>query len=177
MQRNTRSIASSALIAVLAVGCGHTVELPGDTVTSKTATTPDGDSADSRPTPVPDTAVTTPVPDPTPPPEPPPSTSQNTLPKGDVPPELVGEWDGDGPGPARLTKIAFMADGTAALYDNAGKTHFGTAVVSGSAMTIYIPGSEMIVDEWSIEQFEVEGYVFENLMLDGVSYVRQISGG
>ncbi|MBZ6475803.1 hypothetical protein [Streptomyces griseocarneus] len=105
-------------------------------------------------------------------------TPSMSLPKGDIPTELVGEWDGDGEGPARLTKIAFRADGTALLYQNTGQIHYGTAVVSGSSMVIHIPGGQMVVNHWSVETFEAGyGYVFENLILDGVSYVRQIKGG
>ncbi|MDT0385968.1 hypothetical protein [Streptomyces dubilierae] len=182
---NTVWISVVTLVALSAVGCGH-IELPEDPVTGQTVTTPAGEPAapltppDPEPDPEPNlddapTASTPPTPDRTPPPQQEPAP--DALPEGRVPQRLVGEWDGDGPGPARLTKIAFMADGTAALYPNSGGVLSGTAVVSGSSMTIYVPGTRMVVGNWSIERFEVEGYVFENLLLDGVSYVRQISGG
>ncbi|MER6345828.1 hypothetical protein ACWC10_07400 [Streptomyces sp. NPDC001595] len=171
---------------MFAVGCGRTIEFPEDPVTGETTTTPARETVD-QPTPAPTPSEPDDVPAvPEPPlpdrtPSPPSATTRSplpdALPAGRVPQRLVGEWDGDGPGPARLTKIAFMADGTAALYPNSGGVLHGTAVVWGSSMTIYVPGTRMVVQNWSIERFDVEGYAFENLLLDGVSYVRQTSGG
>ncbi|MEU5047249.1 hypothetical protein [Streptomyces griseorubiginosus] len=107
-----------------------------------------------------------------------PDSDPQAPPAGLVPPELVGEWDGDGEGSARATKIEFFAEGFVAVYYNNGQVLRGPAVVQGSAMTLHIPGGPLYVRNWSITPFDAGyGYAFENLSLDGVSYVRQISGG
>ncbi|CAM5232228.1 hypothetical protein SALBM311S_00741 [Streptomyces alboniger] len=90
----------------------------------------------------------------------------------------MGEWDGDGAGSARLNKIVFTADGDVALHYNSGQVLSGPAVAEGSSLTLYVPGGPISYARWSIEEFDAGyGYTFENLLLDGVSYVRQISGG
>ncbi|MFJ6895207.1 hypothetical protein [Streptomyces hokutonensis] len=99
-----------------------------------------------------------------------------TLPRGSVPPELVGEWDGDGTN-VRFDKIRFGADGRVALLFNNGGVFEGTAVAEETSLTLYVPGGPIHYRQWSIEAFEAGyGYTFENLVLDGVSYVRQTSG-
>lgn len=96
---------------------------------------------------------------------------------GSVPNELVGEWDGDGTA-VRFDKIAFFTDGSVRLLYNSGLVLDGTAVVEGSSMTLYVPGGPIPYEHWSIEEFDAgHGYIFEDLTLNGVSYVRQISGG
>ncbi|MFD3758043.1 hypothetical protein [Streptomyces sp. NPDC058622] len=97
---------------------------------------------------------------------------------GRIPRELVGEWDGDGVGSARLNKIVFTANGTVELHYNNRQIRKGPAVVDGSSMTLYVTGGTISYAHWSIEKFDAGyGYTFENLKLDGVSYVRQLSGG
>ncbi|MEW1642302.1 hypothetical protein [Streptomyces sp. NPDC091219] len=99
-----------------------------------------------------------------------------TVPTGSVPAELVGEWDGDGTA-VRFDKIRFGADGSVALLFNNGGIFEGTAVAEDTSLTLYVPGGPIHYRRWSIEAFEAGyGYTFENLMLDGVSYVRQTSG-
>ncbi|MFE0332290.1 hypothetical protein ACFW08_36955 [Streptomyces sp. NPDC058960] len=90
----------------------------------------------------------------------------------------MGEWDGDGAGSARLNKIVFTADGNVELHYNNGRVLTGPAVVDGSSMTLHVQGGPISYEQWSIEKFDAGyGYTFESLLLDGVSYVRQISGG
>lgn len=90
----------------------------------------------------------------------------------------MGTWDGDGVGSARLDKIVFTADGNVELHYNNRQVLRGPAVVVGSSMTLHVPGGPISYAHWSIEEFDAGyGYTFENLMLDGVSYVRQIRGG
>lgn len=125
----------------------------------------------TEPAPFPDPSYW-PTPADTPPP------SQRPSPGNTIPKELVGEWDGDGEGSARATKIEFFADGYVAVHYNNGQVLRGPAVVEGPSMTLYIPGGPLQVSEWSITPFDAGyGYKFENLLLDGVSYVRQVSGG
>ncbi|WP_327727374.1 hypothetical protein OG250_09125 [Streptomyces sp. NBC_00487] len=107
--------------------------------------------------------------------EPPPEEESIT---GQVPEELVGEWDGDGEGSARVDKITFFGDGTVSLLYNNRQVLEGPAVVEDSRMTLYVPGGPIIYESWYIERPDIGneyGYAFESLMLDGVSYVRQIS--
>ncbi|WP_405965735.1 hypothetical protein OG713_43535 [Streptomyces sp. NBC_00723] len=121
--------------------------------------------------PTPDPSTTEPF---TPEPAPPPSAA----PTGNIPDELVGEWDGDGTDSARLTKIVFTANADVELYYNNGQVLSGPAVADGSSLTLHVPGGPISYEQWSIDEFDAGyGYTFENLMLDGVSYVRQISGG
>ncbi|MGW0843341.1 hypothetical protein ACWD26_24975 [Streptomyces sp. NPDC002787] len=97
---------------------------------------------------------------------------------GQVPDELVGEWDGDGDGSARIDKIAFFGDGTVSLLYNNRQVLEGPAVVEESRMTLYVPGGPITYESWYIQQSDIGyeyGYAFESLFLDGVSYVRQIS--
>jgi hypothetical protein len=111
-------------------------------------------------------------------PAPPPisSAAQSEAVRGRVPAELVGAWDGDGTPSSPVDKITFFADGTVSLLYRGGATLDGPAVVESSQMTLYVPGGPILYRSWSIEEFDAgDGYVFENLMLDGVSYVRQIS--
>ncbi|MGW6523224.1 hypothetical protein [Streptomyces sp. NPDC054962] len=90
----------------------------------------------------------------------------------------MGEWDGDGTDSARLTKIVFTANADVELYYNNGQVLSGPAVADGSSLTLHVPGGPISYEQWSIDEFDAGyGYTFENLMLDGVSYVRQISGG
>lgn len=119
--------------------------------------------------------ITEPPPSPTTP-EPPPS-SAFVAPEGSVPGELVGEWDGDGTA-ARFDKIRFSSGGDVSLIYNNGLVLEGSAVVEGTSMTLYVPGGPIPYEYWSIEEFDAGyGYTFENLRLDGISYVRQIAGG
>ncbi|AMW10711.1 hypothetical protein A4E84_15065 [Streptomyces qaidamensis] len=108
-------------------------------------------------------------------PEPAPS-SAFVAPKGSVPAELVGEWDGDGTS-VRFDKIRFSSGGDVSLIYNNGLVLEGSAVAEGTSMTLYVPIGPIAYDYWAIEEFDAGyGYTFENLMLDGVSYVRQIGG-
>ncbi|MFI8889564.1 hypothetical protein [Streptomyces paradoxus] len=94
-----------------------------------------------------------------------------------MPGELVGEWDGDGT-EVRFDKIRFSSGGDVSLIYNNGLVLEGSAVVEGTSMTLHVPIGPIAYDYWSIEEFDAGyGYTFENLMLDGVSYVRQIGGG
>ncbi|MFC8142205.1 hypothetical protein ACFUKV_10605 [Streptomyces paradoxus] len=123
----------------------------------------------------------TPTDDITEPPSPttpePPASSEFVAPKGSVPGELVGEWDGDGTS-ARFDKIRFSSGGDVSLIYNSGLVLEGSAVVDGTSMTLYVPGGPIPYAYWSIEEFDAGyGYTFENLRMDGISYVRQIAGG
>ncbi|MFF4055579.1 hypothetical protein ACFYZ8_05660 [Streptomyces sp. NPDC001668] len=87
----------------------------------------------------------------------------------------MGEWDGDGTD-VRFDKIRFDADGRVTLLFNNGRVFEGTAVTEETSLTLYVPGGPIHYRRWAIEAFEAGyGYEFENLMLDGVSYVRQTS--
>ncbi|MFI6375756.1 hypothetical protein [Streptomyces sp. NPDC050546] len=78
----------------------------------------------------------------------------------------------------RFDKIRFFDDGGVSLIYNNGRVLEGTAVVKGTSMTLYVPIGPIPYEYWSIEEFDAGyGYVFENLKLDGISYVRQIAGG
>ncbi|MEV8553144.1 hypothetical protein AB0L04_25445 [Streptomyces glaucescens] len=179
---------ASAVAAVLLTGCGGGD--PGRPDGSSETTTPADDGPDGPTEPPTPPAPVPATPDPPAPgpsttrplttapftPEPPPVSS--ALPAADIPEELKGEWDGDGDGAARLDKIVFTADGVAELHYNNGRVLTGPAVADGSSLTIHVQGGPITYAHWSIEEFDAGyGYTFENLLLDGVSYVRQISGG
>ena len=61
------------------------------------------------------------------------------------------------------------------LYRRGPEDIEGTIVVSGSKLTLYFPDSEPQTYRWSVESYEVSGYSFTNLSLDGFTYVRQDS--
>ncbi|MBT2477431.1 hypothetical protein [Streptomyces sp. ISL-94] len=91
---------------------------------------------------------------------------------------LVGEWDGDAKGSAQLDRIVFTADGNVVLRYNNRRVLTGPAVVGNSSMIFYVPGGPITYSQWSVSEFDGGyGYTFENLVLDGVSYVRQTGGG
>ncbi|OSP39099.1 hypothetical protein B7767_33560 [Streptomyces sp. 13-12-16] len=93
-----------------------------------------------------------------------------------MPPQLVGEWDGDGAG-IRFDKIRFSADGGVALIFNSGSVLEGIAVADETSLILYAQGGPIHYRRWSVEAFEVgSGYTFENFVPGGVSYVRQASG-
>ncbi|MFC9507383.1 hypothetical protein [Streptomyces sp. NPDC057002] len=170
-----RRIAGAVLIAAIVAGCGGS---SGESLPPSPP--PSTESADETPDPPPPTETTedsTEPPSPTPtPPETPPSATFEA-PEGYVPSELVGEWDGDGTS-VRFDKIRFSADGGVRLLYNNGLVLDGTAVVEGTSMTLYVPIGPIPYDDWSIEEVDAGyGYAFENLKLDGISYVRQIAGG
>lgn len=181
-----RTSAAAALAVVLLAGCsdpdpGEPRDL-GDSSTPSASTTPTSPTSPPGPAP---TTEAPPLPGPTVPgptrPVPattPVSTPEPALPKGRVPKELVGEWDGDGTDSARLDKIVFTADGNVALHYNNRQVLRGPAVVGASSMTLYVQGGPVPYEHWSIEDLDTGyGYTFKVLMLDGVSYVRQTSGG
>ncbi|GLP68958.1 hypothetical protein TUSST3_55810 [Streptomyces sp. TUS-ST3] len=165
-----RGIAVTLLFLV--VGCGTSggsSASPTDPYPPTTSSGPTIQPPSAPPAPVPETSSDTPAE---------PDSGPRTPLAGQVPQELVGEWDGDGQGSARATKIEFFAEGYVAVHYNNGQVLRGPAVVDGSAMTLHIPGGPLYVRDWSITPFDAGyGYAFENLLLDGVSYVRQISGG
>lgn len=156
----------------LAVGCGTGDDSSASPPEPNAPTTSSGPTIQpppAPPAPAPETSSDTPAE---------PDSGPRTPLAGQVPEELVGEWDGDGEGSARATKIEFFAEGYVAVHYNNGQVLRGPAVVEGSAMTLHIPGGPLYVRNWSITPFDGGyGYTFENLLLDGVSYVRQISGG
>lgn len=162
----------ASVMLCLAVGCGTSDDLSASPTEPSVPRTSYGSSVQSPPAlpvPAPETSSDTPSE---------PDSGARTPLAGQVPQELVGEWDGDGEGSARATKIEFFAEGFVAVYYNNGQVLRGPAVVEGSAMTLHIPGGPLYVRNWSITPFDVGyGYSFENLLLDGVSYVRQTSGG
>ncbi|MCX5199760.1 hypothetical protein OOK31_38785 [Streptomyces sp. NBC_00249] len=44
-------------------------------------------------------------------------------------------------------------------------------------MVLYVSGGPIRYARWSVSEFDAGyGYTFENLVLDGVSYVRQTGG-
>ncbi|WP_158681041.1 hypothetical protein [Streptomyces viridochromogenes] len=161
------------MVAVVVAGCGGGSEEPSPP-SSPPSTEPSDEITDPPPPPEPTDDITE-RPSPTAPETPPSATFE--APQGFVPSELVGEWDGDGTS-VRFDKIRFSDDGGVRLLYNSGLVLDGTAVVEGTSMTLYVPGGPIPYAHWSIEQFDAGyGYVFENLKLDGSSYVRQIAGG
>ncbi|MFJ7180230.1 hypothetical protein ACIQXA_28430 [Streptomyces massasporeus] len=179
-----RAIAGAVLAAVIVAGCGGGSEDPSPPSPPPTTETADGitvpPSTKSAEDLTESPSSTETGDDATEPPSPPgPETPAPTFtaPDGSVPSELVGEWDGDGT-PVRFDKIRFSQEGGVSLIYNTGRVVEGTAVVDGTSMTLYVPGGPIPYSSWSIEEFDAGyGYTFENLMLDGVSYVRQIAGG
>ncbi len=164
--------AVALIMLCLAVGCGTNDDSSASATDASSARTPSSSS------PQPPPAVPVPEPETSSDTASDPDSGQQAPPAGQVPQELVGEWDGDGEGSARATKIEFFAEGFVAVYYNNGQVLRGPAVVQGSAMTLHIPGGPLYVRNWSITPFDAGyGYAFENLSLDGVSYVRQTSGG
>lgn len=164
----------TALLAVIVASCD--IPEPPDSPSTTTSdevtdyfTEPPSPTISDQITQDPSTAAPT-----TTDPSPPPSFDP---PMGSVPSELVGEWDGDGTS-VRFDKIAFFSDGGVRLIYNSGLVLDGTAVVEGSSMTLYVSIGPIPYEQWSIEEFDAGyGYTFENLWLNGVSYVRQTSGG
>jgi hypothetical protein len=100
----------------------------------------------------------------------PPTTSR--LPRSAVPDQLVGSWGGGSEGATADRSYTFNSSG-AVLYRRGSADIEGTVVVSGKTLTLYFPGSEPQRYRWSIESYEVSGYSFSNLSLDGFTYVRQ----
>ncbi|MGW7254917.1 hypothetical protein [Streptomyces sp. NPDC054834] len=164
------SAAAAALAASLLSGCGG-------------GESGDAGGGDSRP------VITDPVhtdpgdtdppltrpsdPQPTPTPE---KNEDDPVIVGQVPDRLVGEWDGDGEGSARLDKITFFADGNVRLLYNNRQVLEGPAVVEDSRMTLYVPGGPIVYESWYIDRIDAGyGYLFDSLMLDGVSYVQQVN--
>ncbi|MFF7391121.1 hypothetical protein ACFZAE_22095 [Streptomyces scabiei] len=156
------------LLALLLGGCGGGPPPGGDSG--------DDDAGSSVSEPVEPTAeIPSEIPSELPSEEIPPEEESVT---GQVPAELVGEWDGDGQGSARVDKISFYDDGTVSLLYNNGQVLDGPAVVEESRMTLYVPGGPIVYESWYIERPDIGneyGYAFESLLLDGVSYVRQTS--
>ncbi|MGC0211141.1 hypothetical protein [Streptomyces levis] len=172
-----RTLAGAMLVAVIVAGCGG-----GSGDTSSASPSPAGGTADETtqappPQPPSPTETADDTEEPSPPPEPEPPSPAFDPPDGSVPSELVGEWDGDGTA-VRFDKIRFSADGGVSLIFNTGTVLEGTAVAEGTSLTLYVPGGPIAYEHWSIDAFDAGyGYTFENLRLDGVSYVRQITGG
>ncbi|MEU5052743.1 hypothetical protein [Streptomyces sp. NPDC021096] len=95
---------------------------------------------------------------------------------GSVPARLVGEWVGDTK-PGRIKRITFSAEGNCTLQYSSGLVMRGPVVVQGSLMTFSIPGGPWRQVTYRIERLDdLYGYSFENLILDGSSYVRQVGG-
>lgn len=175
----SRSALAISLLALLLAGCGASHDTAEDSTGFESSQ--GAGELPSTPPVSPTVESTSPAPPPEPPPPPrsvevdPPPPEQ---PRGSVPPELVGEWDGDNAGAARAKKIAFTADGNVILKYPGGRELTGPAVVTGTSMTLYVPGGPIEYQQWSIDAFDAGyGYTFQNLLLDGFSYVRQISGG
>lgn len=176
-----RTIVGAALVAAIVAGCGGS---SGDAPPDPPPSTETAERTDPPPTRPTDDLTQSPSPTETgdglqesPSPEPEPPSPTFDAPQGSVPGELVGEWDGDGTS-VRFDKIRFSEDGGVSLIYNTGLVLEGTAVVEGTSMTLYVPIGPIPYEHWSIEQFDAGyGYTFENLRLDGVSYVRQIAGG
>jgi hypothetical protein len=99
----------------------------------------------------------------------------SVTPRGSVPQTLVGEWNRDGTA-GRFAKMRFRPEGSVALTLVGGRVIAGTAVVEGTSMTLHVAGGPISYKRWSIEKFELDDYAFENLILDGVRYVRDVSG-
>ncbi|MFI8216097.1 hypothetical protein [Streptomyces sp. NPDC085932] len=173
-----RTLAGAMLVAVIVAGCGG-----GSGDSSPPGPPASSGATDETTEPPPFTGTPSPTKtaddteEPSPPPEPEPPSPTSDAPEGSVPSELVGEWDGDGTA-ARFDKIRFSGDGGVSLLFNSGTVLEGTAVAEGTSLTLYVPGGPIAYEHWSIDAFDAGyGYTFENLRLDGVSYVRQIAGG
>ncbi|MFD3542440.1 hypothetical protein ACFWUQ_23530 [Streptomyces sp. NPDC058662] len=175
-----RTAVAAICVAALATGCGEPYtdidsEPPGFTPTP----THEVPGADPSPGPATESAAPPGVRSPVPAPaaSPPPAPRAPVLPKGYVPPALVGEWDGDNKDSAQLARIVFTADGYVVLRYNNGRVLTGPALVGNSSMALYVPGGPIRFARWSVSEFDAGyGYTFENLVLDGVSYVRQTGG-
>ena len=165
-----RTTVAAICVAALATGCGE----PNQPVDPGPSTATDElPGAGPRRGPTPDVSTPPGVL----PPVPPPGPSAPVLPRGYVPPVLVGEWDGDAKESARLARITFTADGYVVLRYNNGRVLTGPAVVGNSSMVLYVSGGPIRYSQWSVREFDAGyGYTFENLVLDGVSFVRQTGG-
>lgn len=173
--------AAAVLAAVLLIGCGNPEPSPGPTETATEGTASPVESTEP-PTP-PISGSTTPDP-----PTPDPSTTEPFTP-GKLP--LLQ------PLPRATFRTSWWVNGMAtALTPHASPRLYSPptpmwscitttvkcsaveAVADGSSLTLHVPGGPISYEQWSIDEFDAGyGYTFENLMLDGVSYVRQISGG
>ncbi|GHB67560.1 hypothetical protein GCM10010347_42070 [Streptomyces cirratus] len=165
------TVAAACIAVLAATGCSDPNQSAGPE-----PFTPTGDLRETGrgPGPAPGPRTSPGVRPPTPAPPPP----SPLLPRGYVPAALVGEWDGDNQGSAQLARIVFTADGNVVLHFNNRQVLTGPAIVGNSSMVLYVPGGPIRYSQWSVNEFDAGyGYTFENLVLDGVSYVRQTGGG
>jgi hypothetical protein len=96
------------------------------------------------------------------------------MPRSIVPNLLVGRWDGGSEGATAGAMYRFTADGDVEYSSSRTGDHkVGTVVVKSDHMTFYFPGETPEAVRWQTDTFDVDGYHFTNLMLDGFSYVRQ----
>lgn len=120
-----------------------------------------GAGSDDDPGPVTSTTTTT--------------TTTAALPQGRVPSELVGSWGGGSTGATADRSYTFGAEGTV-LYRRLSEDIVGTAVADGDTLTLYFPDLSPQAYRWSVDDsYELDGYTFANLYLDGFTFVRQDS--
>lgn len=101
-----------------------------------------------------------------------PAETEEESPRSAVPSALVGSWDGGSQGATAGRSYSFSSQGYVRFRRGSVEIE-GTVVVEGDRMTMYFPGQTPWEYAWSIDAFEVSGYEFSNLLLDGYSYVRQ----
>ena len=102
------------------------------------------------------------------------TTTSAPPPRSPVPAQLVGSWGGGSTGSTAGRSYTFGRDGDV-LYRRGTEDVQGTVVIRGSVLTMYFPGVAPQKYRWSVESYEVSGYAFSNLYLDGFTYVRQDS--
>ena len=102
------------------------------------------------------------------------ASSSAHSPRSAVPNVLVGSWGGGSTGATADRSYTFGRTGDA-LYRRGSTDLEGTVVVEGTTMTLYFDGMAPQEYRWSVDSYEVEGYSFSNLYLDGFSFVRQDS--
>ena len=170
-----------ALVVVLAVGGALIAAAAGALANSSSGQNSAAPTTTSAPAPTTTPAITAtrdPVVTPAGPPPVVTTTTRTTTsappPRSPVPAQLVGSWGGGSTGSTAGRSYTFGRDGDV-LYRRGTEDVQGTVVIRGSVLTMYFPGVAPQKYRWSVESYEVSGYAFSNLYLDGFTYVRQDS--
>lgn len=95
-------------------------------------------------------------------------------PRSIVPHLLVGRWDGGSQGSTAGGMYRFTTEGDVEYSNSRTGVHkVGTVDVKSDHMRFYFPNETPETVRWRTETFDLDGYHYTNLMLDGFSYVRQ----
>ncbi len=89
-----------------------------------------------------------------------------------MPDVLVGTWGGGSTGATADRSYMFSPTGDV-LYRRGPVDVEGTVVVEGDVLTLYLEDTAPQQYRWSTDTYELDGFVFSNLYLDGYTFVRQ----